>query len=626
MERVVRKVEIHGNLAYKTKELRNLLRTRGSSFWKPWQKNPLRSDFIRADRLALTAFYRRHGYLEALVDSVPIRPVGSSTRKWDVHFYLTEGPRAVVDTIRIAGTGPLPEADFRKILRFRPGSPLDLPIVQASRDSVVNAYADRGYVLARVIDSLEVHDQRVSVSYRVQPGPRVFVDQFKVEGTQKTKPSFVTREMLLHPGDAVRRSKLVLSQQRIYDSGLYTDVQMELGPVDSTSHRAEVIVAVREQKMGWIDAGVGYGTVDQLRLTGQWGQRNIFRSSMRFVTTGRLGLRVLPFRVFHDPVHAKFGDRRLDVALTHPWPLGFRMQTTVGAYTEDQPVIEKTDPAPLRAYGGSVVFATSFLKDTRSYTSYELRHVVSDSVSIASGGRSYTTNRIVFTSERDTRADLFNPKRGNDLLGKVEFVTGARPGAGGFANLGLQATGYIPLQARAVLAMRVRGGFIEPWSSGATSDTTLGTPRELDEIPVDDRYRTGGASTVRGYLENELGSREVVDAQGSHLEARGGQVLMLGSVEFRFPLVWIVSAAAFFDGGNVWERPEDIKLTRILSFGGGAGYNDMRYSGGVGVRIGTPVGPIRFDYGWKIRSPRTPFEPDLSARRGEFHFSLGYPY
>jgi len=627
VERVVRKVEIHGNVAYKTKELRNLLRTRGSSFLKPWQKNPLRSDFIRADRLALTAFYRRHGYLEARVDSVPVRPVGRSTRKFDVHFYLTEGPRAVVDTIRIEGTGPLPEAEFRKVLRFQAGSPLDLPIVQASRDSVVNAYADRGYVLARVIDSLEIHDRRVSISYRVQPGPRVFVDQFKVEGTQKTKPTFVSREMLLRPGDVVRRSKLVLSQQRIYDSGLYSDVQMELGPVDSTSHRAEIIVSVREQKMGWIDAGVGYGTVDQLRLTGQWGQRNIFRSSMRFVATGRLGLRVLPFRVFRgDPVRTKFGDRRLDVALTHPWPLGFRMQTTLGAYTEDQPVIEVTDPAPLRAYGGSVVFATSFIKDTRSYTSYELRHVVTDSVSIASGGGSYTTNRIVFTSERDTRADIFNPKRGNDLLGKVEFVTGARPKAGGFANLGLQATGYVPLQAGAVLALRVRGGYIEPWSSRAISDTTLGTPRELDEIPVDDRYRTGGASTVRGYLENELGSREVVDAQGSHLEARGGQVLMLGSVEFRFPLIWVISGAAFFDGGNVWERPEDIKFSRILSFAGGAGYNDMRYSGGVGLRIGTPVGPIRFDYGWKIRSPRTPFEPDLSARRGEFHFSLGYPY
>jgi outer membrane protein assembly complex protein YaeT len=623
VERIVRRVEIHGNASYKTKELRNLLRTRGSSFWKPWAKRPLRSDYIRADRVTLTAFYRRHGYLDARVDSVPVRPVGSSSRKWDVDFYLTEGPRAVVDTIRIEGTGPLPESEFRKVLRFQAGSPLDLPIVQASRDSVVNAYADRGYVLARVIDSLEVHEQhRVSISYRVQPGPRVSLERVLVEGTRKTKPSFVSREMLLRPGDVVRRSKLVLSQQRIYDSGLYSDVQMELGPVDSSSHRAEVIVSVREQKMGWIDAGIGYGTVDQLRLTGQWGQRNIFRSSIRFVATGRLGLQVL-----RDPWRTVYGDRRLDVALTHPWPLGVRLQTTLGAYTEDQPLIERTDEFPLRAYGGSVVFATSFLRDTRSYTSYELRHVVRDSVTAAAGGVSYTTNRIGFTSERDTRADIFNPKGGTDLFGKMEFVTGSRPGAGGFANLGLQGSGYAPLQAGAVLAVRVRGGYIEPWSSKEVSDSSMSIPRELNEVPVEDRYRTGGASTVRGYLENELGSRTVVDTAGvAHIVARGGQVLLLASAEIRFPIIWIVSGAAFFDAGNVWERPEDINLSRIFSFGGGAGYNDMRYSGGVGLRIGTPVGPIRFDYGWKIRSPRTPLEPDLSARRGEFHFSLGYPF
>lgn len=622
VERVVRKVEIHGNVAYKTKELRNLLRTRGSSFWKPWQKNPLRSDFVRADRVALTAYYRRHGFLDAVVDSAAIRPVGKSTKKWDVHFYVTEGPRAVVDSIRIQGTGPLSEAEFRGALRFHRGSPLDLPIVQASRDSVVNEYAERGYVLARVIDSLEVHDHGVTISYRVNPGPKVAVEQIKVEGTQKTKPSYVAREMLLRPGDVVRRSKLILSQQRIYDSGLYSDVQMELEPVDSTTHRAGLVVSVREQKMGWIDAGIGYGTVDQLRLTGQWGQRNIFRSSMRFVVTGRLGLRVLP-----HPWRTVPGDRRLDVALTHPWPLGVRMQTTLGAYVEDQPVIEETDPAPLRAYGGSVVFATPFLRDTRSYISYELRHVIEDSVSIAAGGVSYTTNRIALTSERDSRKDIFNPKQGGDLLGKVEFVTGSRPGAGGFANISAQGSRYLPLKSGAVLAVRVRGGFIEPWGSKSMTDSTLTIPRELNEIPVEDRYRTGGASTVRGYLENELGSRTVYDSTGvSSIEARGGQVLILASAELRFPLFWVLSGAAFLDAGNVWERPEDINLSRIFSFGGGAGYNDMRYSGGVGLRIGTPVGPIRFDYGWKIRSPRTPFEPDLSARRGEFHFSLGYPY
>ena len=94
VERIVRRVEIHGNSSYKSKELRSSLRTRGSSFWKPWQKNPLRSDFVRADRVALTAFYRRHGFLEARVDSVPVHPVGRSSRKWDVHRLFAQWSEA----------------------------------------------------------------------------------------------------------------------------------------------------------------------------------------------------------------------------------------------------------------------------------------------------------------------------------------------------------------------------------------------------------------------------------------------------------------------------------------------------------------------------------------------------
>lgn len=625
VERTVRKVEIHGNVAYKSGELRDILRTRGSSFWKPWQKRPLRSDFIRADRMVLTAFYRRHGYLQASVDSVAIRRVGTSSKS-DVHFYIVEGPRAVVTSIQIEGGGPITDAEFRRNLRFREGSPLDLPILEASRDSVVYAYADRGHVLVRVVDSLSIVNNQVGVLYRVQPGPKVYLDSVTVEGTVKTRPSFVSREMLLRQGDLMRRSKLILSQQRIFDSGLYTDVQMELGPVDSATHRADLAVGVREQKMGWVDAGIGYGTVDQLRLTGQWGQRNIFRTSMRLVVTGRLGVQVETDPVF--PLETKWGDTRLDVALTHPWPLGVRVQTTIGAYTENEPVIQETDAYPIQAYGGSLVFATPFLRDVRSYISYELRHVLEDSVSVVSGIGSYTTNRIALTSEWDTRLDIFNPRKGQDVLGAIQFVTGAAAKDVGFTSLTLQGTKYVPVRRGIILAARLRGGYIEPWGPRPPADPSLSIPPELDEIPPDDRYRTGGASTVRGYLENEFGTRQVADttAAGSHVEVRGGQVLILASAEFRFPLFWIFSGAAFFDGGNVWERPEDIKPSRIFSFAGGAGYNDMRYSGGVGLRIGTPVGPVRFDYGWKIRSPRTPGEPDLGSRRGEFHFSLGNPY
>jgi len=80
------------------------------------------------------------------------------------------------------------------------------------------------------------------------------------------------------------------------------------------------------------------------------------------------------------------------------------------------------------------------------------------------------------------------------------------------------------------------------------------------------------------------------------------------------------------DAGNVWERPQDITLQRVFTIAGpGAGYSDMRYSVGGGIRIGTPVGPVRFDYGWKLRRAK-PEERDLSSTRGTFHFSLGQAF
>ena len=628
-ERTVRKVEIHGNEAYEDGELRDVLRTRGSSFWKPWKKHPLRIDFIRADRQTLGSFYRRHGYLYARVDSVTVLPVGDS-KKSDVHFHLTEGPRAAIDTLLVTDPGPLTEKEVRSTLMFQKGSPLDFAVLEASRDSVVNEYADRGYVLARILDSLSIDSTRVSVFYRVFPGPRVLLGGVKVEGNQKTKPGYVTRELVLDQGDLLRRSKLVHSQQRIFDSGLYTDVQMEIGPVDSATQQSDLFIRVRERKMGWIDAGIGYGNIDQVRLTGQWGQRNIFRSSMRFVTTGKLGI-----RLEKSEESGYLGDRRVDAALTHPWPLGVRLSTTLGAYAEEEPIIEETDTSPVEAYGSSIVFASSFLRDVRASAAYELRHVTEDSLLQAAGAElsdtSYTTHRIAFSGQRDTRLNIFDPKQGDDVNGRLEFVRAAEGGT--FTKFGMQGTTYVPIRSGSLLALRIRGGYIEPWGSYAAADPLLTLPPELARVPVDDRYRTGGASTVRGYFENELGTREVTVtdttvASGTRVvqDKRGGQVVFLLSAELRFPLPWIFQGAFFFDGGNVWERPEDMKLRKILSFAGGAGYNDMRYSAGAGLRIGTPVGPIRADYGWKIRSDRSPLEPDLSSAKGEFHFSLGHPY
>jgi outer membrane protein assembly complex protein YaeT len=624
VEKQVRRVTFQGNQNYEEKKLRELIRTNQKSFWKPWKKAPLRNDFLRADRVTLASFYVRQGFLYARVESVAVTPVGKSGEESDVCFFIHEGPRAVIRSIAFQGVGPIPEHELRETLRYRRGSPVVVSTLAASRDSLVNVYGEQGYVLARISDSLRVDSSNVDVEYRIHAGPQVKLAAVKVEGTKKTKPGYVSREILPESGDILVRSKLIQSQRRIYDSGLYSDVQMSIEPTDSSGQHADLVISVREPKMGWVDAGIGYGTLNQLRLTGQWGQRNIFRSGRRFAASGLVGVKFQD-----DPLGTTLGDRRIDVTLSQPWFFGVRVHTSLGAYVEDQPkFVEENDFAPIKAYGGSVIFATAFFEQVRSQFSYEFRHASSDSEAVVADVDQYTTNRIAMVNEHDTRTDIFNPAQGHDYGGRIEFVRGASAGTSDFTNLGVQALHYAPVGHWATLALRFRAGYIEPDGAPPPEDPAnpSAVPPELAGIPVDDRYRTGGASTVRGYRENALGTQTVFDSLGvATADVRGGQVLLLANAELRVPLLWIFAAGAFFDAGNVWERPEDIKPSKIFSFADGAGYEDMRYSVGLGFRIGTPIGPVRFDYGWKLRVARSD-QPDQGSGRGEFHFSLGHAY
>jgi outer membrane protein insertion porin family len=620
--REVHRVEIHGNAAFPSRKLRGFLRTRGGSFWHPWRHAPYRSDFLRFDGATLQSYYRRRGYLSAEVDSIQTAPVPGEDSKVDVAFYLTEGPLSRLRGVAIVGTDPLPEHEVRKVLKLEPGDPADIATMELDRQAIEDHYADLGYAAVQVRDSLEVDSAGVRVVYRIESGVVARMGRVDVEGQRKTRGRVVTRELTVRPGDILSRKKLADSQQRIYDTGLYSDVVFERGDIDSTTHRADVHLTVRERKMAWIDAGLGYGTLDQLRLTSEWGHRNIGREGIRFIMTGRMGVIVKPVL----PVSEwKLGNRRLDVSVSQPWIFGTRTQTTLGGYAEQVVQTQTGDrrflEIPLRAYGAALAFRRDLSLSTRGTLSFEHRHVISDSASLplAVQSKSYTTRRVGLSIERDTRVNPFDPKGGSDLIGNTVVAGGVLKGSARFVKFSGSATTYRPIRHRLTLALRIQGGYVNPFGHyGARSDTL----HELDLIPLEDRFVTGGASSVRGYFENEIGFRIAPPDSG----LRGGEVLLQGSVEARFPLIWILSGAVFMDAGNVWERPQDITLNRLFTVTGpGAGYSDMRYSVGAGIRIGTPVGPVRFDYGWKLRRAN-PEERDLSATRGTFHFSLGQAF
>ncbi|HEU4726167.1 MAG TPA: BamA/TamA family outer membrane protein, partial [Candidatus Eisenbacteria bacterium] len=297
-----------------------------------------------------------------------------------------------------------------------------------------------------------------------------------------------------------------------------------------------------------------------------------------------------------------------------------------GAYAEDVPVIITETENPLQAIGATAGLRYELSRWTSVSLLYEARRVNSDSTqfveAVGTPLTKYTKNSIRTTLQRDTRLDLFDPHAGSVTTASAEFVGGVFRGNSQFLKLTGTATTYRPWQRRLTIALRARGGIITSGSQGPADTLDI---TDLDLIPTDDRFRTGGATTVRGYQENEIGTI-VADSAGTLVDRpRGGAYLLLVNAEIRARLNRFLGAAAFLDGGGVWEQASDLSWRRILSISNGAGYKDMRWVAGLGVRIATPVGPVRLDYGWKLRLARWD-EPDAVTGRGGFAFSLGQAY
>jgi outer membrane protein insertion porin family len=185
----------------------------------------------------------------------------------------------------------------------------------------------------------------------------------------------------------------------------------------------------------------------------------------------------------------------------------------------------------------------------------------------------------------DDTDDYFFPTRGARLGTLVERQGGWFAGDVNLNRASARVTGYWTPFASVVGAATFGGGVVRQFAPS-------------ESVPIYERWFLGGATTVRGYREREIGEK---DNLGNPL---GGNVFTRGGVEVRFPLFWRVGGAFFLDGGMLNAR-ERLVWPALWEWGAGPG-----------LRLRTPIGPVRFDAGWKVR-------PAPGVARWVLHFSLG---
>src|SRR5690606_16183986 len=145
-----------------------------------------------------------------------------------------------------------------------------------------------GHALVRTEEELHFYGQQADVIYRCFPGPQVRVDSIFVEPLVRTRRGTVVRELTLEPGDLLTPKGLLESRRRLLDTGIFHSVRVQPEIADSTAGRANLRVTARERKKGWVGAGAGFSSADQLRFLAEWGLRNLGGHGRRISWNGEL--------------------------------------------------------------------------------------------------------------------------------------------------------------------------------------------------------------------------------------------------------------------------------------------------------------------------------------------------
>ena len=202
----------------------------------------------------------------------------------------------------------------------------------------------------------------------------------------------------------------------------------------------------------------------------------------------------------------------------------------------------------------------------------------------------------------DSRNNVFYATRGNVVLGSLEWAGGAFGGDKDFWKFYGRASHYFPMFRDSVLEIRGRVGAGAPYS-------------DTDYIPIYERFFVGGASTVRGYDERRLGPIDPVSK-----DPLGGNSFLIGNLEYTYPLLDFLKVAGFYDVGNAWEKIADLGSSTDAN--GVSETGGLKSSLGLGLRVKTPIGPIRLDYG--IPLDKEPGETEKKS--GKFHFSVSHGF
>ncbi len=514
-------------------------------------------DIFEKDKESIKRLYQREGFIDVKIENVSFSK-NDDDKSVEIKIDINENNPILVDSVEFSIDNEDLKKQIPKIkekLLLKSKKRFIDEFIKKDESIIINSFINNGYPYVDVNYSLDLDTSKseVDIKWKIDLGRISKFGHISFVGNERTELNLLENKVSFKYGDLYDGTELNTTQKKIYDLGLFyiVSVNAELDKPDS--NRIPVVINLEEAPSFNTKFGLGYGRDEKFRIS-------LDQKWLAFLG----GARQLS-------LYAKYSSLEpYNIRLSFLQPDFFWEETTLSSSGF---LLRQTEPGfTINRIGANVSLRQPLFLEIFGSIKYTFENSNLDINSISQVEREkfkidqiYNKSSLELGIERITSKPLFNPDNGTFTAIAIHYSGLGFGSKYHFLRPTIDFRKYTGLTEWMIFAFKIKAGTIFCYDDDKV-------------IPFEERFYSGGSSSIRGWERAQLGPK---DDTGKPI---GGKSVFEANLELRYPIYSILSGVAFLDLGNVWRD----QLTYSIK--------ELRYSSGLGLRVGTPIGPVRLDF------------------------------